>query len=129
MTNRENKERLWTEAKRRCRLSLEEIAMAKKLGLNPLSLIKNVPSPTERWKAPVQVWIRKLYEKRFNRKGKGKIFESSNPAPTIHKALAEGAAERPLIWDTHLDDLVEGPLPDSVMGMDLEIEGSKEEPF
>ena len=36
--------------------------MAKELGLNPRSLIKNIPSPEQRWKLPVKQWIRTLYD-------------------------------------------------------------------
>ena len=62
------KDVLWAEAKCRCRLSAEDIRMAKEMGLNPRSLIKNIPSKTQPWKSPVQIWIRDMYEKR---KGKG----------------------------------------------------------
>ena len=41
---------------------MEDIRRAKALGLNPSKLIKNVPGPNQRWKAPVKVWIRELYE-------------------------------------------------------------------
>ncbi|HZG74909.1 MAG TPA: hypothetical protein VEZ72_03540 [Paenibacillus sp.] len=44
-------EQQWKEAKSRCRLSDEALRMAKEMGLNPLSLIKNIPSPSQRWKA------------------------------------------------------------------------------
>ena len=51
------KPELWAEAKKKCRLNEEEIRMAKEMGLNPKSLIKNIPSPREQWKQPVKVWI------------------------------------------------------------------------
>ena len=38
--------------------------MAKELGLNPRSLIKNIPNKAELWKAPVHVWVREMYERR-----------------------------------------------------------------
>ena len=38
--------------------------MAKEMGLNPKSLIKNIPSPKEQWKQPVKIWIREMYEER-----------------------------------------------------------------
>jgi len=38
--------------------------MARELGLNPRTLIKNIPSPTQQWKLPVKQWIQELYEKR-----------------------------------------------------------------
>ena len=38
--------------------------MAKELGIGPRSLIKNIPARTQQWKAPVEDWVRDLYEKR-----------------------------------------------------------------
>ncbi len=78
MSNTRNEDK-WAEAKRRCRLSQEELEAARKMGLNPLSLIKNIPNPSERWKAPVSVWIRNMYEKRYGRPLGGRI--SPAPAP------------------------------------------------
>ena len=50
------KQAAWTEAKRRCRLSVKEIEMAKQLGMTPKSLIKNIPAPSQSWKLPVKDW-------------------------------------------------------------------------
>ncbi len=55
---------LWQEAKKKCRLSNEDIKIAKELGLNPKGLIKNIPNKSEQWKAPVSVWIREIQEER-----------------------------------------------------------------
>ena len=55
---------LWEKAKKRCRLNEDDIRIAKEMGLNPKSLIKNIPSPTERGKAPVKAWLWDTYEKR-----------------------------------------------------------------
>ena len=55
---------LWQEAKKKCRLNNEDIKIAKELGLNPKSLIKNIPNKSEQWKAPVSVWIREIHEER-----------------------------------------------------------------
>ncbi len=76
MSNTHNEDQ-WAEAKRRCRLSREEIEAARQMGMDPRSLIKNIPSPTERWKAPVSIWIRNLYEKRYERR----VGEDISPAP------------------------------------------------
>lgn len=38
--------------------------MAEEMGLNPAKLIKNIPSPAERWKAPLEDWVREIYSKR-----------------------------------------------------------------
>jgi len=51
---------LWAECKKKCRLNMEDIALAKKLGLNPRSLIKNIPSKSQPWKAPVKDWLHDL---------------------------------------------------------------------
>jgi hypothetical protein len=59
-----DQQQLWAEAQRRCRLSDEAVRMAKELGIGPRSLIKNIPARTQQWKAPVEDWVRDLYEKR-----------------------------------------------------------------
>lgn len=41
---------LWGDAKIKCRLNEEEIRMAKEMGLNPKSLIKNIPTKSENGK-------------------------------------------------------------------------------
>lgn len=64
-------EQLWQEAKQKCRLNAEDITLAKKLGLNPKSLIKNVPNKSEPWKAPVSVWLHEIESKR-NKKAEQK---------------------------------------------------------
>lgn len=64
-------EQLWQDAKKRCRLSDEDIARAKRLGLNPRSLIKNIPSKSEPWKAPVKDWLIEIEAKR-NKKSEQK---------------------------------------------------------
>jgi hypothetical protein len=51
----------WAKAKRLCRLSAEDVRMAKELGFSPRALMKNIPSGSQPWKAPVKIWIRDLY--------------------------------------------------------------------
>ena len=43
---------LWAEAKRKCHLNAETLRMAKELELAPKSLLKNLPHPSQPWKAP-----------------------------------------------------------------------------
>ncbi len=68
--------------------------MAKELGIGPASLIKNIPSASQRWKAPVRDWVRELYEKKF---GKRKVdyrkTESKEPSPSGPVAAPEVTAE------------------------------------
>lgn len=54
----------WKEAAQKCRLNAVDIALAKDLGLNPRSLIKNIPNKSEPWKAPVKDWLQALDQKR-----------------------------------------------------------------
>ena len=65
-------EQLWQDAKKKCRLTDEDIARAKRLGLNPRSLIKNIPSKSEPWKAPVSEWLREMEEKRNRKSANGR---------------------------------------------------------
>jgi predicted nucleotidyltransferase len=69
----------WKKAKKLCRLSNEDIRMARELGMGPRGLIKNIPNPKQQWKAPVAVWIRDLYEKKFGRRAQ----PSPPPAPRL----------------------------------------------
>ena len=84
MNNKDKKNAEWAEAKKKCRLNVETVRMAKEMGLNPRSLIKNIPNPTQKWKAPVHVWIREMYEKRQEKALKKKTLkqESANEVPT-----------------------------------------------
>lgn len=66
MAKRNNAE-AWAEAKKRCRLNETDIQMAKEMGIPPKSLNKNIPTSKQQWKAPVKVWVRELYEKKFGR--------------------------------------------------------------
>lgn len=70
----------WSEAKRLCRLSDEELRMARELGLQPKSLIKNIPSPSQQWKAPVRDWVTSLYEQKFGSR-QPETRPSSEPGP------------------------------------------------
>ena len=45
-------------------LSPADVRMAKELGFQPRSLLKNQPSPQQPWKAPVAEWVRDMYAKR-----------------------------------------------------------------
>ena len=67
-----NKDRPWAEAKRKCRLNAQDVRMAKEMGLNPRSLIKNIPAKTEPWKLPVKDWIWEMYLKRQKKSAKKK---------------------------------------------------------
>lgn len=72
--NKNKRDIEWIEAKKKCRLNAETVRMAKELGLNPKSLIKNIPNKSQSWKKPVYLWIREMYQERKdeNKKISGK---------------------------------------------------------
>ncbi|GHV15692.1 hypothetical protein FACS1894219_12660 [Clostridia bacterium] len=78
---------LWAEAKKKCRLNTEDIALAKRLGLNPRSLIKNIPSKSQQWKAPVKDWLHEIDAKR-QKKSEQKQKRKEKVAQTAKKADA-----------------------------------------
>ncbi len=51
---RSDRQHLWAEAQRRCRLSDEAVRMVRELGIGPRSLIKKIIASTQPWKAPVE---------------------------------------------------------------------------
>ena len=53
-------EQMWQDAKKKYHLNNKNIALTKRLGLNPRSLIKNIPNKSEPWKAPVSVWLHEI---------------------------------------------------------------------
>jgi hypothetical protein len=94
----------WEEARRRCRLSAEDVRMAKELGFKPKSLIKNIPSPSQRWKAPVNEWVRDLHEKKIgSRKPPG-----GAPAPPAarNQVIEFRNPEHPWPDKPHIPELV-----------------------
>jgi hypothetical protein len=96
MANKDKWDKDWAEAKRRCRLNMGDIRKAKELGLNPRSLIKNIPSPTQRWKSPVKVWISELYERQQQKIALRKSRkEASTEAQTPQNAAQpEGSSQQ-----------------------------------
>lgn len=77
-----DRQQLWAEAQRRCRLSDEAVRMARELGIGPRTLIKNIPAPTQQWKAPAEDWVRDRYEKRQRTAGTKKGMAGGEPPPT-----------------------------------------------
>jgi hypothetical protein len=81
-TSKAAEEEQWAKAQRRCRLSDEALRMAKELGLNPTSLIKNIPSPKQQWKVPVEEWVHGMYRRRYGSAAPpGKATDRSDDGP------------------------------------------------
>ena len=60
-----NNEAEWRNAKKLCRLSRRQVAMARALAMNPKKLPSLCPSTQQRWKLPVGAFIEECYRKRF----------------------------------------------------------------
>jgi hypothetical protein len=71
----------WAQAKARCGLTDDDIRMAKELGMAPHSLIKNIPSRSQQWKAPVKEWVRDLHLRKFGAKEFGAKKLAAFPRP------------------------------------------------
>ena len=75
---------LWQEAKRKCRLNTDDLTLAKRLALNPQSLIKNIPNKSQPWKAPVNVWLHEIEAKRQKKsEQKQRRKEKANPSTEV----------------------------------------------
>ena len=81
MSNSPKHDPPWAKARKVCRLNLEDLRLAQALGLSPKSLMKNNPSPTQRWKLPVKDWIRELYAKRFGHQTSTRPVTKPPPKP------------------------------------------------
>ncbi|GAA0438654.1 hypothetical protein GCM10008983_14420 [Lentibacillus halophilus] len=94
----------WAEAKKKCRLNQADIRMAKELGMTPKSLIKNIPSPQQQWKAPVKTWIRDLYENKF-----GMVL--GNEPHKANQPNNHPAHKQHVFSDDHRDRVLDEDLP------------------
>jgi len=56
---------IWIDARKRHRLSHEQVQVARELGLNPKKLGKLDNHRQEPWKLPLPAFIEQLYRKRF----------------------------------------------------------------
>src|SRR5260370_5010418 len=79
--------RAWVEARKRHRLSHEQVQMARELGLNPGKLGKIANHRQEQWKAPLPQFIEHLYLRRFGRERPQVVM----PAEKWARAAAEKA--------------------------------------
>jgi len=61
------KYQVWIDVRKRYRLSDIHIQMARELGMNPKKFGKIANEKQEPWKAPLPVFIERIYFKRFGR--------------------------------------------------------------
>ena len=63
-----DKYQIWIDARKRFHLSQAHIQMARELGMNPKKFGKLASHKQEPWKAPLPVFIERIYFKRFEKK-------------------------------------------------------------
>jgi hypothetical protein len=59
--------RRWIDARKRFHLSHAHIQMARELGMNPRKLGGLANHDQEPWKAPLPIFIERIYQKRFGK--------------------------------------------------------------
>lgn len=80
-------------------MNQNDIEMAKRLGFGPEALIRAIPSPQQRWKLPVKLWIQELYLERF-----GSVLGKPRAAAVAAPAEIDMIAyEQELYWDDYHD--------------------------
>jgi hypothetical protein len=93
MAKKQKRDLDWVEAKRQCQLNQDDIRKAKELGLNPRKLIKNMPSKSQQWKAPVKYWIRELYEKQQRKIAARRASKLDKPLPEMSESASRLSSE------------------------------------
>ena len=83
-------DQLWKEAKTRCRLNEDDSRIAKEMGLNPKSLIKNIPSKQQQWKLPVKEWLRDMWEDRQEKAHKKQMRKQAALAEATKEGTVDG---------------------------------------
>ncbi|HKL57337.1 MAG TPA: hypothetical protein VJ854_02965 [Sphaerochaeta sp.] len=83
-------EQLWKEAKTRCRLNEDDIRIAKEMGLNPKSLIKNIPTKQQQWKLPVKEWLHDMWEDRQEMAHKKQMRKQAALAEATKEGTVDG---------------------------------------
>lgn len=99
----------WARATTLCRLSAEDVRKAKELGFKPRSLIKNNPSPSQRWKQPVKLWVRDLYARKFPHK----VAQGRRPPPSSRSAPPAMVEDDERAFDDSWLPAEDGPRPPS----------------
>jgi hypothetical protein len=91
----------WPEAIRLCRLNRNDVEMAKKLGFRPDTLIRARPGANEKWKLPVNRWVRELYRARFGEVLATKPLPAPMPVEVELDQEAMRRFEEELFWEDY----------------------------
>lgn len=61
--------------------------------MNPRKLIKNIPSKSQQWKAPVKYWIRDLYEKQQRKITARRASKLDKPSTALSRTASRSSWE------------------------------------
>jgi hypothetical protein len=77
----------WIDARKRFHLSHAQVQMARELGMNPRKLGRLAYSDQEPWKAPLPIFIERIYQKRFGKASPDRVV-------SIEERVREVAAKK-----------------------------------
>ena len=83
------KHQAWINARKEYHLSHAHIQMARELGMNPKKFGKISNHKQEPWKAPLPVFIERIYFDRFGKKGPDNVKSIEQMAKIQEKKKAE----------------------------------------
>lgn len=81
----------WIDARKRFHLSHAHVQMARELGMNPRKLGSLANDRQEPWKAPLPIFIERIYQKRF---GKAKPDRVLSIEDRVREIAAKKAQRR-----------------------------------
>ena len=84
----------WIDARRKFHLSHAQIQMARELGLNPRKLGGLDNHRQEPWKAPLPVFIERIYQKRFGKAQPDRVLSIEDRVREIAAKNAERRERR-----------------------------------
>jgi hypothetical protein len=84
----------WIDARRKFHLSHAQVQMARELGMNPRKLGGLANHRQEPWKAPLPVFIERIYQKRFGRAQPDRVLSIEDRVQEIAAKKAERRERR-----------------------------------
>jgi len=84
----------WIDARERFHLSHAQVQMARELGMSPRKLGGLANHDQEPWKAPLPIFIERIYQKRFGKAKPDRVLSIEDRVREIAATKAEGRERR-----------------------------------
>jgi hypothetical protein len=84
----------WIDARRKFHLSHAHVQMARELGMNPRKLGALANNDQKTWKAPLPIFIERLYHKRFGRAQPDRVLSIEDRVRELAAKKAEKRERR-----------------------------------